>query len=218
MTTYFDTFPPKPDDWTPKALSEAPTVHPTSILHDVHLGAWTEIGPGCRIVESTIGDYSYAADNVDMMYTTVGNFCSIASHVRINPGNHPMDRVSQHHFTYRRAMFALGDQDDAAFFDWRRADACTIGHDVWIGHGATIMAGVNVGTGAVIGAGAVVTKPIEPYTIVVGVPAHPIRKRFNDDVIAKLMQIAWWDWDHTTIKVRFDDFLNMQQFIEKYGK
>ncbi|MDX2163193.1 MAG: acetyltransferase [bacterium] len=200
-----------------KRLSAAPSIHPTARIVDSHLGAYTEIGAHSLLIETTFDDYSYTAGDADIIYSTVGKFCSIASHVRINPGNHPMDRVTQHHMTYRRTMFGFGDSDDAAFFAWRRAHACTVGHDVWIGHAAILMPGVNIGTGAVIGSGAVVTKDVPPYTIAVGVPAKPMRTRFSDDVIAALLRIAWWEWDHETLKARFDDLLDVPAFIEKYS-
>ena len=165
----------------------------------------------------SIGDYSYTAGDDDMIYTEIGKFCSIASNVRINPGNHPMHRVTQHHMTYRRREFGFAETDDVEFFEWRRAHRCVIGNDVWIGHSATIMPGVCIGTGAVIGSGAVVTKDVEPYQIVVGVPARPIRKRFSDEIIAQLLDIAWWDWDRATLEARFEDLYDMDAFIAKYG-
>ena len=76
-------------------------------MRDSQIGAWTELGPGTTIVESTFGDYSYAAGDVPIIYCDVGKFCSIASHARLNPGNHPMDRVTQHHATYRRVPVRL---------------------------------------------------------------------------------------------------------------
>jgi len=201
--------------YLPKQLGEAPYFHDHVIVHASSIGAWTEIGANTQINESTFGDYSYTAGDVSIIYADVGKFCSIASHVRINPGNHPMWRVTQHHMTYRRKAFGFGE-DDAEFFAWRREHRCIIGHDVWIGHGAIVMPGVQIGTGAVIGSGAVVTKDVEPYMIVVGVAAHPVRKRFADDVIEKLLAIAWWDWDRATLEARFNDLLNVPTFIEKY--
>jgi len=216
---YID-FHPKDDPriqaYRHKELGESPYLHDDVMVHDSHIGSWTELGRGTVISESTFGHYSYTAGDASIIYTDVGKFCSIASHVRINPGNHPTWRVTQHHMTYRRAQYGFGS-DDTDFFQWRRDHRCTIGHDVWIGHGALIMPGVSVGTGAVIGAGAVVTKDVEPYTIVVGVAAQPVRKRFTDDVIEKLLHIAWWDWDHATLSERFDDLLDMDTFIAKYG-
>ncbi len=212
-------FPPNlRDRQTQPPLGESPSLHPSAVLIDCQVGAWTEIGANSHLIECTIGDYSYTAGDVDALYTDIGKFCSIASHVRINPSNHPMTRVSQHHFTYRRMQYGFDTENDEGIFAWRRADKCVIGHDVWLGHAVTVMPGVTIGTGAVVGSGAVVTKDIPPYMIAVGVPAKPMRMRFPEAVAAKLLHIAWWDWDHATIKERFTDFLSMDAFIAKYGE
>lgn len=213
---YFDRYPEALKGHKHKSLGDEPAIHPTARIVDSHIGSWTELGPESTLLESTFGDYSYAAGPVSIVYADVGKFCSIASQVRINPGNHPMQRVTQHHFTYRRSQYGFGE-DDQEFFDWRRAHRCQIGHDVWIGHGSIIMPGVKVGIGSVVGAGAVVTKEVSPYTIVAGVPAKPIRQRFSAEITEKLLQIAWWEWEHETIKARFDSLLNIDDFIEKYS-
>lgn len=210
------TFPETDKEPMPRQLTEKPTIHPSCHIVDSWVGGWTELGPDTSLFESMFDDYSYTAGQVSIAYTDVGKFCSIAAQVRINPGNHPMTRVTQHHFTYRRAQYNFGT-DDHAFFDWRRSARCIIGHDVWIGHGAIILPGVTIGTGAVVGAGAVVSKDVEPYTVVVGVPAKPIRQRFPPEVVEELLRVAWWNWDHQTIQVRFDDFLNVNRFVETYG-
>lgn len=215
---HIDVFPP--DSRAKKInpeLGPEPRIHPTCRIVDGRIGAWTELMANTSIVESTFGDYSYCAGDVSIIYSDVGKFCSIASHVRVNPGNHPMDRVTQHHCTYRRVQFGFGERDEEEFFDWRRSARCEIGHDVWIGHAAIVMPGVRVGMGAVIGSGAVVTRDIGPYAIAVGVPARPVRKRFPDDIIEGLMETRWWDWDHETLRERFGDLMDPKRFIEKYG-
>lgn len=199
-----------------RVLGEAATVDASSRIHESQLGAWTWIGPNCSISESSIGDYSYAAGDVSIIYSEVGKFCSIASHARLNPGNHPMERVTQHHMTYRRGQYGFADHDDDAFFAWRRADRVTLGHDVWLGHGAIILPGVTVGTGAVVAAGAVVSKDVAPYAIVGGVPARPIRERFPAEVARALMEIAWWDWPRETLEERFADFNDLETFLGKW--
>lgn len=217
MLHEIDVFPAQDREHAPTMLGKQPTIHPTARVRASRIGGWTELGPHTTIVKSTFGDYSYAAGDVSIIYADVGKFCSIASHVRINPGNHPMNRVTQHHMTYRRVQYGLGTANDADFFAWREAARCVIGHDVWIGHAATIMPGVQIGTGAVVGAGAVVTHDVAPYDIVVGVPARRLRSRFSAAQVAGLLEIAWWDWDRTTLEARFDDLLDPELFLAKYA-
>lgn len=204
-------------DMPEKNLSTEPYVDPTAKIIHSQLGAYTEVGPHTQIQETVIDDYSYIMGNGNVIYSRIGKFCSIASMVRLNPGNHPMHRATQHHFTYRSEQFGLGE-DDPQVFSSRRSRPVALGHDVWIGHGAAILPGVRIGTGAVVGAGSVVTKNVESYTIVAGVPAKPIRKRFPKDIQDALLRIRWWDWSHEQLKQSMSDFRNMaiESFVTKY--
>ncbi len=199
-------------------LTEAPTVHPTAVLVDTTVGRWTDIGAHCTFLNVAFGDYSYMVAYGQAANCTVGKFCSIASHVRLNPSNHPMERVTSHHFTYRSGDYFEDAVHDESVFEWRRSQWVTIGHDVWIGHNATVMPGVSIGTGAVIGSGAVVTRDVAPYTIVGGVPARVIRRRFPEDLAARIEALAYWDWPHAALREALADFqrLGAAAFVDKY--
>ncbi len=202
-----------------KRLSEAPTLHPDAdVGADVTLGRYTEVGRFTKLAACEMGDYSYICDFGHAVWSSIGKFTNIANNARINPGNHPTWRACQHHALYRAAMYGFGE-DEAEFFDWRRDHWVTIGHDVWIGHGVSVLAGVSIGTGAVVGAGAVVTKDVDPYTIVGGVPATPIRRRATAQQEEALFGIAWWDWSHAEFRAALEDFrdLSIDGFIEKYA-
>ncbi len=210
-------FPEGPGLWRTDVISELPCIRPGCTVRDSRLGRWTELMPGTKLVDCTLDDYSYVAGDSDIMSTDIGRFTSIAAATRINPGDHPIGRVTQHHCTYRRAQYGFGP-DDASFFAWRAEQRVRIGHDVWVGHGAIILAGVEIGTGAVVGAGAVVTKDVAPYTIVVGTPARPLRRRFDDTTCDVLLGLAWWNWDHATIMERLPEFEDVQGFIARHAR
>ena len=201
-----------------KTLGLTPSIHPTASVSDCTLGRYTEVGAFTSLTQSAMDDYSYVVNNSEIIYTTIGKFCSIAAHTRINPGNHPMHRASQAHFTYRASAYFDGVEDDTEFFAWRRSHPVSIGHDVWIGHGAIILPGRSIGTGAVIAAGAVVTKDVEPYTITVGSPAKPLRRRFDERTADRLQSLAWWNWEHEALKAALPDFrqLAIGDFLDKY--
>jgi phosphonate metabolism protein (transferase hexapeptide repeat family) len=201
-----------------KVLGPTPLVDPSAQLSKSELGAYCEVGARTMLLEVAMGDYSYVVNDSQITYTTIGKFCSIAAMTRINPGNHPMHRATQAHFTYRASAYFPGEADDAEFFERRRGHHVHIGHDVWIGHGAIVLPGRNIGTGAVIAAGAVVTKDVEPYAIVAGNPARPIRPRFPQEIADRLVALAWWDWGHETLRAALPDFRNLavEDFLAKY--
>lgn len=124
---------------------------------------------------------------------TIGKFCSIACGAKflMNSANHTLQSLSSYTFPLFYEAWEHGLHPREA---WDNKGDIVIGNDVWIGYEAVILAGVTVGDGAIIGARAVVTKDVPPYTIVGGVPAKPIRKRFSEEIIVTLLEIKWWDW------------------------
>ncbi|TCR70024.1 CatB-related O-acetyltransferase [Bosea sp. BK604] len=155
--------------------------------------------------DCAIGMFSYVNGSLDMSWTTIGRYCSIGEEVIINPGNHPLNWVSTHPFASDPSGVSAGMSDSPDYHAIAlthaegprdmRADRVTIGHDVWIGTRAMILGGVTIGHGAVVAAGAVVTKDVEPYSIVGGVPARHLRHRLPQEQYDELLRLAWWDWD-----------------------
>ena len=124
----------------------------------------------------------------------IGKFCSIACGAKFlfNSANHALRSLSNYTFPLFFEEWGLNKKNVASA--WDNKGDIIIGNDVWIGYEAVIMAGVHIGDGAVIAARAVVTKDVPPYTIVGGTPARKIRMRFEEEIIAKLQQIQWWNW------------------------
>jgi len=123
---------------------------------------------------------------------TIGKYCSIARNVVIQNVYHGVNKACSENMFYYRHFTDLD-------IDWE-TEPNIIGNDVWIGTRAIILKGVNIGDGAVIGAGAVVTDDVEPYSIVVGIPAKHLKWRFNEDVRKFLQDVKWWDWSDEKIQ------------------
>ncbi len=169
------------------------TVGRETVLLDCHVGRYTYFGPRCRF-----------------NYTEIGRFCSVAADVKCGLGQHPISAVSTHPLFYkasiRPAIITLAERDTHQEFA-----PITIGHDVWIGESVLICDGVAIGNGAILAAGSVVTKDVEPYAIVGGVPATIIRKRFTDEQIAFLEHLQWWNKDLQWLK----EHVHLWPHIEK---
>jgi virginiamycin A acetyltransferase len=138
----------------------------------------------------------------------IGNFCSIACGAKFifTSANHALKSLSTYPFPIFADKWGLNwnNVTDA----WDNKGDIVIGNDVWIGYEAVIMQGVHIGDGAIIGTRAVVTKDIPPYTIVGGVPAKEIRKRFRHDTIEALLQLRWWDWPYEKIQHNLFNIMN----------
>lgn len=176
-----------------------------------------------------VGDYTYYDDfeNVENFEKNVkyhfdftgdkliiGKFSMIASDVKfiMNGANHLTDAMS----TYPFAVFGNGWEHAMDGKMYPQKGNITIGNDVWIGYNATIMAGVTIGDGAIIATNSTVTKDVAPYSIIGGNPAKEIRKRFSEEVIAKLLALKWWNWDIEKITKNVQHLTDnkIEKFIE----
>ena len=149
-----------------------------------------------------VGDFTYIADSRFESHVThlypwsrdkllIGKFCQIASGVEfvMNDANHQMNVVT----TFPFYTLEGWDMDAPDPSEMPFKGNTVIGNDVWIGQNAVILPGVHIGDGAIIGANSIVGSDVDPYTIVVGNPAKPLRKRFDDDLIGLLLRFKWWD-------------------------
>ena len=152
----------------------------------------------------------------------IGKFCSIACGAKFlfTSANHKMRSLSTYPFPIFFEEWGLDVKNicDA----WDNKGDIVIGNDVWIGYEAVILSGVTIGDGAIIGSRAVVTKDVEPYTIVGGVPAKSIRKRFDDKTIIKLENIRWWNWDEKQIRkgiqaIQSGNIIELEKISDEQG-
>lgn len=178
----------------------------TVYLKDVITGPNIEVGEYTIYNDFVRDPRDFEKNNVLYHYPVngdrlvIGRFCSIACGAKFmfTSGNHSMQSLANYTFPIFFGEWGLDAKDicDA----WDNKGDTVIGNDVWIGYEAVIMPGVKIGDGAVIGTRALVTKDVPPYTIVGGVPAKPIRRRFDDATVEKLEALRWWDWDKDRLK------------------
>lgn len=157
----------------------------------------------------TMGAHSYVNESF-RGHAVVGRYCSIARGCMVMGDQHPTDRVTTSHVSYdgmfeQEARRLYGREHRVLHHDHQRHAAITLGHDVWVGEEVLFKGGVTIGDGAVIAARAVVTRDVEPYTIMGGVPARPIRRRFPDDLIERLRTLAWWRFNYPDLPRTWDD-------------
>jgi virginiamycin A acetyltransferase len=188
-----------------------------------------------------VGDYTYYDtsftddkpenfENTNVLYfpannskLKIGKFCCLANECKfmMSGAQHTLNSLT----AYPLFWNFISDPEVKNYFDilpdkstYHKEYADTVvGNDVWIGYDALIMPGIKIGDGAVIGARSVVTKDIPPYSIAAGNPAKIIRKRFDDEIIDKLLAIQWWDWDMEKIVSAYDAIMNSNiTVLEKY--
>ena len=176
-------------------------------------GGYNRIGAG-SVFSGQLGRYSYIGEEC-RINAQIGKFCSIANRVVTVSGTHPTRTWVSTHPAFYSAAKQCGTSFAAQELFTEETQPAVIGNDVWIGAGAMLIGSVTVGDGAVIAAGAVVTGDVPPYTIVGGVPAKVLRKRFDDETAERLLKIAWWDWPEERLQESCAEFSDVGSFLAK---
>lgn len=161
----------------------------------------------------SIDSYSYISKNANVSFTKIGKFTSIGPNFSCGFGIHPLNCISSSPMFYSKDGIKGYSFADVDSFEMRKN--IVIGNDVFIGSNVTIIDGVIIGDGAVIGAGAVVTKDVPPYAIAVGVPAKIIKYRFEKEIIDKLIETQWWNWNDKKLFEITEDFFDVNLFLKK---
>ncbi len=157
-----------------------------------------------------IGDFTYI-NGGKLFYAQIGKFCSIGYNVCLGSGEHFTDLVST--FPLKNKVAKI-----PGLVDFPKQIDCIIENDVWIGNNAIVKQGVTIGSGAIIASGAIVTKDVEPYSVVAGIPAKTIKHKFSDEITKKLLSIQWWDWDISKIEevAKNNGFDDVEKFVNLY--
>lgn len=151
------------------------------------------IAPNANVDNSSVGDFTSVGRYTDIHNAVIGKFCAISYFCVIGATRHYIDRLSVSAFPYVKELGFVEESH-------RIVEPVTIGNDVWIGCHSIVKPNVCIGDGAVIGANSVVTKDVPPYAIVAGVPAKIIKYRFSEDIIAKLLELEWWNLPYELIR------------------
>lgn len=192
-------------------------IHPyTTISPESKLGIHTVIHSNVHLHNVIIGDYTYVLSSISN--AVIGKFCSIGPDCKIGLGKHPSERFASIHpaFYSKNNLGCLVSFSKKDLFD--ETEMIEIGNDVWIGSNCIILDGVKIGDGVIVGAGAVVTKDVDDYSIVGGVPARLIRKRFTEEQIKQMKIAQWWNKDIAWIQENWELFLDVEQLLIELNK
>ncbi|WP_459201913.1 CatB-related O-acetyltransferase [Methanococcus sp. CF] len=181
-------------------LDEYVSIGDLTVITGSHIKSNSMINRRNYILRSIIDSYTYTGIGTIILSSEIGRFCSIGWNVSIGGADHDYKKVTTSPL-WRFQLMDNGKLENGIEYS---KSPCKIENDVWIGSNAVILRDVHVGNGAVIGAGSVVTHDVEPYSIVAGVPAKPLKNRFKESTISKLQKIQWWNWPKEVIRSNLD--------------
>lgn len=207
----------------PNAIIESASINKTAKIGNkaiVKKGACIDknviVGSHCMITanvligpEVTLDKYTYVNSDTRIHSAKIGKYCSISYGCQIGMSEHPTNYLSTSPYTYGKSNIF-----DLPTFFQEVYSSPIIENDVWIGGNAVILQGIRIGNGAIVAAGAVVTKDVPPYTIVGGVPAKPIKKRFDDETIEFLNKFKWWDLSNQELINLKSTFSKKEKWVE----
>lgn len=200
--------------WIRKNKKEGLWIENKKLSKNAILGKKTKIRKGTEITNIILGDYSYVSGpNTYIEDVKIGKYCSIARNVVIGVSGHNYEWVTTSPIIVSSAYGFLQKSIPTP-----QKSAPIIGNDVWIGMNVIIMRGVSIGDGAVIAAGSVITKNVEPYSIVGGLPAKHLKYRFDSHIVESLLEIKWWDWPDHKIKENINLFYDIEKFVKIHAK
>jgi acetyltransferase-like isoleucine patch superfamily enzyme len=179
----------------------------SNVSRDSTLSEYTKIYKHALVIRSSLGRFSYLNVGARLVNCRVGSFCSIGPEALIGGlGRHPTRWISTHPSFY--STLNQAGMSFASASHYEELAEVTVCNDVWIGARAVVLDGVTIGNGAIIGAGAGITRDVEPYSVVAGVPARLVRKRFSDSDVALLEEMQWWNWPVDKLREMAPAFLS----------
>ena len=206
-------------------LRKKARIHSSAFIKNVEFEGHNTIMRGVKVRNAIIGEGTYVNENSNLYSVRIGRYSCIADNVSIVTGEHPIsdfitmypsfyyDTTNQLGFTFHKGKALFNTEQ---YVDADKGISVVIGNDVWVGSHVIILGGVSIGDGAVIAAGSVVTKDVEPYSIVGGIPAKHIRFRFPDNEKRIIQSSKWWLRSFDDLTANYQELLNMNTFLTKH--
>ena len=191
------------------------------VLRGCSFEGHNSVGNNTYLSGTSLGYGSFVGFGCEFSNCKIGRYCSLGSNIRVVSATHPLSGFISTHPAFFSDTYWFHYVKESKFKEHLTNEdgyECTIGNDVWIGDNVLILGGCKIGDGAVIGMGSIVCHDVPPYTIVAGIPAKEIRKRFSGETIESLKRIEWWNKPIKWIEANAEEFSNVELFVNKYAK